>query len=73
MTSVPEPSGTDQAPLLITVTEAARVLAVGRTSVYQLIWDGELKPVRIGRSIRFPIAELERFVADRAAAPSAAS
>lgn len=72
MTSSPTPSGADQAPLLLTVTEAARVLALGRTSVYQLIWDGELNPVRIGRSVRFTIAELERFVDERATAPSSA-
>lgn len=50
--------------LLITVADAARILAIGRTSVYQLIWDGQLHPVRIGRNVRFTITELERFVAD---------
>ncbi len=61
-----DPSGIDPAPLLLTVPEAARLLAVGRTSLYQLIWAGELAPVRIGRSVRFTLAELERFVAERA-------
>ena len=60
-----------QAPLLVTVPEAARLLAVGRTSLYQLIWDGELTPVRIGRSMRLTMAELERFVNERAAMYSA--
>ncbi len=62
-----DPSGNDPTALLLTVPEAARILAVGRTSLYQLIWDGQLAPVRIGRSVRFTIAELERFVAERAA------
>jgi excisionase family DNA binding protein len=60
-------SSTDPTPLLLTVDEAARLLAVGRTSVYQLIWDGELTPVRIGRCVRLAVAELERFVNERTA------
>lgn len=56
----------DLAPLLLTVPEAARMLAIGRSALYQLIWNGELTPVRIGRSVRFTPAELERFVAERA-------
>lgn len=54
-------------PLLVTVPDAARMLAIGRTSVYQLIWDGQLTPIRIGRNVRFAIAELERFVEVRSA------
>lgn len=53
-------------PLLLTVPDAAKMLAIGKTALYQLIWSGELTPVRIGRSVRFTPAELERFVADRA-------
>lgn len=49
-------------PLLLSVEDAACVLAVGRTSIHQLIWYGELHPVRIRRSVRFTMAELERFV-----------
>lgn len=66
-----EPSGNDPTPLLLTVEEAARLLAVGRTSVYQLIWGGELKPVRIGRCVRITITELERFVNEQTATYSA--
>ena len=58
--------GAELAPLLLTVPEAARLLAIGRSAVYQLIWNGELTPVRIGRSVRFAVTELERFVAERA-------
>lgn len=59
--------GTDLAPLRLTVPEAARMLAISRTALYQLICEGEITPVRIGRSVRFTPAELERFVAARAA------
>ena len=49
-------------PLLVTAQEAADVLGVGRTKLYELINRGELRPVHIGRSLRLPVAELERFV-----------
>jgi len=35
-------------PLLITAEEAARLLNVGRTTVYALVRDGELVPVKLG-------------------------
>jgi excisionase family DNA binding protein len=54
--------------LLLTPEEAARVLCVGRTTIYGLIKTGELRPVHIGRSCRLARAELERYV-DRLQAP----
>ena len=54
--------------LLLTPEEAARVLRVGRTTIYGLIKAGELRPVHIGRSCRLARAELERYV-DRLQAP----
>ncbi|MEP2372694.1 MAG: helix-turn-helix domain-containing protein [Ilumatobacter sp.] len=44
---------------------AAEILAISRTSVYQLVWRDELVPIRIGRSVRFSIAQLEAFVTER--------
>ena len=52
-------------PLLVTATQAARILSIGRTALYQLIWDGQLTPIHIGRSVRFSVEELESFVRDR--------
>lgn len=59
----------DQAtrPLLVSITQAAAILAVSRSSVYQLIWNEQLTPIRIGRSVRFPIEHIEDFVARRVA------
>ena len=53
--------------ILVTIVEAAALLAIGRSSLYQLIWDGELATVRIGRSVRIPVLELEKFVQRRVA------
>ena len=55
--------------LLLTPEEAAKVLRVGRTTVYALIKSGDLRPVHIGRSCRIAQAELERYVR-RLQAPS---
>ena len=52
----------DDLRLLLTVREAAVVLAIGRTTLYQLIADGQVRTVRIGRAVRIPVAELESFV-----------
>jgi excisionase family DNA binding protein len=48
--------------LRLTTEEAADVLRVGRTTVYALIKEGQLRPVHIGRSCRISHAELERYV-----------
>jgi excisionase family DNA binding protein len=48
--------------LLLTPEEAARVLRVGRTTIYALMKAGDLLSVHIGRSCRISRAELERYV-----------
>lgn len=69
-TSLRTPSGTEELPpLLLTVHQAARMLAISRSAVYRLTWSGELTPVHIGRSVRFTVAELERFTAERVVGP----
>jgi excisionase family DNA binding protein len=50
------------APVLLTVSEAGRALAVGRTTVYQLIRNRELEVIRIGRSTRIPVDAIAAFV-----------
>jgi len=50
--------------LLVDVLQAAEMLSLSRSSIYQLIWNGQLTPVRIGRSVRFSVEHLEQFVAD---------
>jgi len=53
-------------PILMRVTEAAERLGVSRATLYGLIAKGEIRVVRLGRSIRVPWQELERL-ADGAA------
>jgi excisionase family DNA binding protein len=49
--------------LLLTAIEAAEVLGVGRSTVYELIAAGQIESVRIGRSRRIPRAALVAYVA----------
>ena len=47
---------------LLTVRQAAQVLGLGRSTVYELIAAGELETVSIGRSRRVPLDALREFV-----------
>jgi excisionase family DNA binding protein len=50
------------APLLVTVEEAARRLSIGRTAAYLLVLRGELQSVKIGRARRVVVASLEAYI-----------
>jgi excisionase family DNA binding protein len=49
--------------LLYTVPEAADVLSLGSSKVYELVAAGTIESVKIGRARRVPAEALERFVA----------
>lgn len=57
------------AKLLLSVTEAAARLGVGRTLMYELIRTGAIPSVRVGRLRRIRAADLEAYAAALAAAP----
>lgn len=48
--------------LLLKPEEAAELLSIGRSKVYELIGTGELASVRIGTSRRIPADALAEFV-----------
>jgi len=48
-------------PVLLRIDEAAAILGVARVTVYRLIWRGLIRPVYIGRAVRIPRSEVERF------------
>ena len=48
--------------LLCTVAEAADLLAIGRTCVYQLMKSGQLRSVKIGARRLVPRSAIEEFV-----------
>ena len=49
--------------LLLTVEQTASALNLGRTVVYQLLKEGLIESVKVGRSRRVPIDALEAYVA----------
>jgi excisionase family DNA binding protein len=49
--------------LLLTTTEAAQALGIGRSKLYELIRTGAVESVRIGGSRRIPAEALKAFVA----------
>ena len=59
--------------VLLTPTEAAQALGVGRTTLYELLKTGALASVCIGSCRRIPTTAVEAFVADLAAQRSAAA
>jgi excisionase family DNA binding protein len=50
---------------LLTVNEVADALGCGRTLVYELLGQGQLAHIKIGRLTRIPPSEVDRFVRRR--------
>jgi excisionase family DNA binding protein len=50
-------------PLLLTIEDAARALAVSRPTVYRLIDSGALVRVKIGAAARVTAASVDAYVA----------
>jgi excisionase family DNA binding protein len=48
--------------LLLTAEEAGEVLSLGRTVIYELMAQGILESVAIGRSRRVPVEALASFI-----------
>jgi excisionase family DNA binding protein len=50
---------------LLTVTEAAGLLGVSVSTVRRVLGTGDLQAVRVGRSLRFKMSDLENFMETR--------
>ncbi len=48
--------------LLLRVTEAAQVLGMGRSKVYEMAKAGEIPAIYIGRAVRVPADALRQWV-----------
>lgn len=49
-------------PLAVSVEEAAALLSLGRTTVYELLNAGEIPSFRVGKARRVPIEGLREWV-----------
>ncbi len=58
--------------LLLRAEECARITNLGRSTIFNLIADGQLPVVRIGRAVRVPRAGLEEWITRRTERASSA-
>jgi excisionase family DNA binding protein len=56
-------------PALVKIEPACKYLDVGRSKLYELILEGKLDAVKIGKSARITTASLKRFVESLPASP----
>ena len=49
-------------PICVRINDAARMIGVGRTKLYELISCGELETVKIGRATRITTASLHELI-----------
>ena len=61
--SASQPQFAPPGPVLLTVADAARILAISRSKTYELVTARELEVVHIGRLIRVPVSSIHRFIA----------
>jgi|TARA_R100000306_G_C4350953_1_gene130121 excisionase family DNA binding protein len=52
----------EESPLLLRTEEAANLLRIGKSTLYELIRVDNLPTVRFGRSVRVPRKALERWL-----------
>jgi excisionase family DNA binding protein len=58
---------------VLTVPEAAKVLRLSRAFAYQLVAEGELPSLRLGRRVLIPRAALEQFIEASAMGPNSST
>jgi excisionase family DNA binding protein len=54
---------------VFSVAEAAAVLGIGRSKLYQLITAGEIRTIHIGRLCKVPVEAIDEFLATRSSRP----
>jgi excisionase family DNA binding protein len=53
--------------LLLREPEALEAMRISRTTLWRLRREGQLRPIKIGRSVRYPAAEVRRWVDEQMA------
>lgn len=55
---------------LLTVKEVADRLAVSESTVFRLLRSGKLRPIKLGRALRFDEQDVAAFIEQQKAPPS---
>jgi excisionase family DNA binding protein len=64
-------SDVGQGARLLTVQEAARYLAVSVSTLYGWVWQRRIPFIKVGRGLRFDLADLEGFIEANRVRPGA--
>jgi excisionase family DNA binding protein len=56
----------DTSPLAVSISEAAKMLNLGRTTVYKLLNEKRLPLMKVGSRSLVPVAAIHEFVAELA-------
>ncbi len=51
--------------LLLRVSEACKMLSVSRATMYELVKDGTVPSIQLGKEIRIPVEALRKWVEDQ--------
>ena len=49
-------------PICVKINDAARMIGVGRTKLYELIASGEIEAIKLGKSTRITTTSLHKLV-----------
>lgn len=55
----------ETSPLLVKASQAAAMLGISQRFLWTLTQSGELPRVQIGKSVRYEVADLRQFIAQR--------
>ena len=58
-------------PILVGIPEAARLMGLGRSKLYQILNDGELNLIKLGGRSLISVDELRSYVAEKLAKAAA--
>ena len=58
-------------PILVGIPEAARLMGLGRSKLYQILNEGELKLIKLGGRSLISVDELRSYVAEKLAKTAA--
>ena len=61
-TAVTSPVNLTSVPVVYSVVDVAKILKIGRSSVYSLVKSGQLRCVRVGKTIRIPQRALMEYL-----------
>ena len=67
MTNTANPGRSADAPppLLVDSVQAGKLLCLSPRTIWSLASSGQLRRLKVGRSVRFAVSDLERFIATR--------